>query len=84
MARSAYTYFHLPMIAGIIAIAAADELTVAHPGEHGTFAYRYGIGAYPPLRPIGAYPAGGVNLIVLWSQTIVARRATVGRDSTSG
>jgi low temperature requirement protein LtrA len=24
------------MIAGIIAIAAADELTVAHPGEHGT------------------------------------------------
>ena len=36
LARSAYTYFHLPMIAGIIAIAAADELTVAHPGEHGT------------------------------------------------
>jgi low temperature requirement protein LtrA len=24
------------MIAGIIAIAASDELTVAHPGEHGT------------------------------------------------
>jgi low temperature requirement protein LtrA len=38
MARSAYTYFHLPMIAGIIAIAAADELTVAHPGDPGTFA----------------------------------------------
>jgi low temperature requirement protein LtrA len=38
LARSAYTYFHLPMIAGIIAIAAADELTVAHPGEHGTLA----------------------------------------------
>ena len=36
LARSAYTYFHLPMIAGIIAIAASDELTVAHPGEHGT------------------------------------------------
>jgi low temperature requirement protein LtrA len=36
VARSAYTYFHLPMIAGIIAIAASDELTVAHPGEHGT------------------------------------------------
>src|SRR5918998_41382 len=29
MARSAYTYFHLPMIAGIIAIAAADEFIVA-------------------------------------------------------
>lgn len=36
LARSAYTYFHLPMIAGIISIAAADELTVAHPVEHGT------------------------------------------------
>jgi low temperature requirement protein LtrA len=36
VARSAYTYFHIPMIAGIIAIAASDELTVAHPGEHGT------------------------------------------------
>ena len=38
MARSAYTYFHLPMIAGIIAVAAADELVVAHPGHPGTFA----------------------------------------------
>src|SRR5919112_1035040 len=38
IARSAYTYFHLPMIAGIIAVAAADELTVAHPGEPGTLA----------------------------------------------
>src|SRR5215208_4651929 len=38
MGRSAYTYFHLPMIAGIIAVAAADELTVAHPGDPGTFA----------------------------------------------
>jgi low temperature requirement protein LtrA len=38
LARSAYTYFHIPMIAGIIAVAAADELTVAHPDEHGTLA----------------------------------------------
>ena len=29
LGRSAYTYFHLPMVAGIIAIAASDELTVA-------------------------------------------------------
>jgi low temperature requirement protein LtrA len=36
LARSAYTYLHLPMVAGIIAVAAADELTVAHPSEHGT------------------------------------------------
>ena len=38
MGRSAYTYFHMPMVGGIIAIAAADELTVAHPGEPGTLA----------------------------------------------
>jgi low temperature requirement protein LtrA len=38
LARSAYTYFHQPMIAGIIAVAAAGELTVAHPGDPGTFA----------------------------------------------
>jgi low temperature requirement protein LtrA len=38
LGRSAYTYFHIPMVAGIIALAAADELTVAHPGEPGTLA----------------------------------------------
>jgi low temperature requirement protein LtrA len=38
VARSAYTYFHLPMIAGIIAVAAADELVLVHPGDPGTFA----------------------------------------------
>ncbi len=35
---SAYTYSHVPMIAGIIAVAAADELIVAHPGVQGTLA----------------------------------------------
>src|ERR671913_200756 len=38
LGRSAYTFFHLPMVAGIIAVAAADELTVAHPGERATAA----------------------------------------------
>ncbi len=36
IARSAYTYFHLPIIAGIIVVAAADELVLAHPGDPGT------------------------------------------------
>src|ERR671915_471897 len=36
IARSAYTYFHLPMVAGIIAVAARDELVVAHPYYLGT------------------------------------------------
>jgi low temperature requirement protein LtrA len=39
LGRSAYTYFHLPMVAGIIVAAVGDELTIAHPdylGEMGT------------------------------------------------
>lgn len=38
LARSAYTYLHLPMVAGIIAIAAADELVVAHPTDRASVA----------------------------------------------
>ncbi len=30
---SGYTYFHIPMVAGIIAAAAADELVIAHPAS---------------------------------------------------
>jgi low temperature requirement protein LtrA len=36
LGRSAYTYFHLPMVAGIIVAAVADELTIAHPDASGT------------------------------------------------
>ncbi|CAA9560403.1 MAG: Putative transmembrane protein, partial [uncultured Thermomicrobiales bacterium] len=32
LGRSAYTYGHLPIIAGIIVSAVADELVIAHPG----------------------------------------------------
>lgn len=30
----AYTYFHIPMVAGIIALAVSDELVIAHPDGH--------------------------------------------------
>ncbi len=33
MARDAYTYLHLPIIAGIIVVAVGDELVIAHPGR---------------------------------------------------
>ena len=33
LARDAYTYLHLPIIAGVIAVAVADELLIAHPGD---------------------------------------------------
>ncbi len=38
LARDAYTYLHLPIIAGIIMVAVADDLLVSHPGEHLTTA----------------------------------------------
>ena len=34
MARLAYTYFHIPIVAGIILTAASDEMAVAHPQGH--------------------------------------------------
>ena len=34
LARSGYTYMHIPIIAGIIVAAVADELTLKHPGGH--------------------------------------------------
>ncbi len=34
IARHAYTYAHIPMVAGIIVAAAGDELAVAHPLGH--------------------------------------------------
>ena len=34
IARSGYTYMHIPIVAGIIVAAVADELTLKHPGGH--------------------------------------------------
>ncbi len=34
LARSAYTYVHLPIVAGIIVAAVGDELVLAHPSGH--------------------------------------------------
>jgi low temperature requirement protein LtrA len=34
MARLAYTYFHMPIVAGIIVSAASDEMALAHPLGH--------------------------------------------------
>lgn len=34
MARLAYTYFHIPIVAGIIVTAASDEMAVAQPDGH--------------------------------------------------
>jgi low temperature requirement protein LtrA len=34
LARSGYTYLHIPIVAGIIVVAVADELVLRHPGGH--------------------------------------------------
>jgi len=33
-ARAVYTFFHIPIVAGIVVCAVADEITIAHPGGH--------------------------------------------------
>ena len=33
LARDAFTYIHIPIVAGIIVAAVGDELVIAHPGE---------------------------------------------------
>ncbi|WP_242113154.1 low temperature requirement protein A [Luteimonas aquatica] len=38
IARIAYTYLHLPIVAGIIVCAVADELVLTHPGHAGNAA----------------------------------------------
>jgi len=32
--RAVYTYFHIPIVAGIVVCAVADEITIMHPGGH--------------------------------------------------
>src|SRR5947207_13065976 len=34
LARLAYTYLHMPIVAGIIVAAVADELVLKHPSDH--------------------------------------------------
>jgi low temperature requirement protein LtrA len=34
VARDVYTYFHIPIVAGIVVCAVADEITIAHPDGH--------------------------------------------------
>ena len=38
LARAAYTYSHLPLVAGIIVTAVGDEMVLAHPTGHATTA----------------------------------------------
>jgi low temperature requirement protein LtrA len=52
VARNAYTYLHMPIVAGIIAAAVADELLLAHPEGHAD-------------RPLVAFLCGGLAIYLL-------------------
>jgi low temperature requirement protein LtrA len=53
LGRSAYTYFHLPMVAGIIVTAVADEKVIAHPAGPGSGAITASILGGPALFLLG-------------------------------
>jgi low temperature requirement protein LtrA len=53
MARLAYTYLHLPIVAGIIVTAAADELVLAHPVGHANAMAAAAILGGPALYLVG-------------------------------
>jgi low temperature requirement protein LtrA len=52
VARNAYTYLHMPIVVGIIAVAVSDELLLAHPQGH----------AEPPLI---AFTCGGMAVYLV-------------------
>ncbi len=53
LARSAYTYFHLPLVAGIILTAVGDELVIAHPLAHPSRAAGLAVLGGPALFLVG-------------------------------
>ncbi len=55
LGRTAFTYFHLPMVAGIIVGAVGDELAIAHPTGHASMAALLTILAGPALFLAGHF-----------------------------
>jgi len=53
LARLAYTYLHLLIVAGIIVAAAADELVLKHPADHLKIAYRLTVAGGPAVFLFG-------------------------------
>jgi low temperature requirement protein LtrA len=53
LARDAYTYAHIPIVAGIIVTAVGDEIVIAHPGAHLHAAELVALGAGPALYLVG-------------------------------
>lgn len=74
IARAAYTYAHLPLVAGIVVSAVADELVLVHPGGHTGLAAAAVILGGPAL-----YLAG--NLVfkrLIWGRAPLSHLAGLG------
>jgi low temperature requirement protein LtrA len=61
IARLAYTYLHLPIVAGIVVVAVGDELVLAHPEGHSDLATVLSIVGGPLLFMVG---------VILFKRTI--------------
>jgi low temperature requirement protein LtrA len=53
LARLAYTYLHLPIVAGVVVSAVADELALAHPTGHAEWSAALAILGGPALFLLG-------------------------------
>jgi low temperature requirement protein LtrA len=53
LGRDAYTYLHVPIVAGIVLGAVGDELVIAHPGHHASLFDAFAIAGGPTLYLLG-------------------------------
>jgi low temperature requirement protein LtrA len=67
LARDAYTYLHLPIVAGIIATAVGAELLIAHPGD--------------PQQGVGLAMMLGGPALYLVGESLFLRRLSLKTDS---
>jgi low temperature requirement protein LtrA len=71
LARDAYTYIHIPIIAGIIAVAVGDNLLLAHPSDR-----LGGVGAATVIGGPALFLLGETLFRLRMTGTISSRRLT--------
>ena len=86
LARLAYTYLHMPIVAGIILSAVADELVLTHPADHSdlkTVAERDRRAVAVPARnhPVQAHHSRLASTLA-WRRHRRTRRTRLGSPAT--
>jgi low temperature requirement protein LtrA len=74
LGRSAYTYFHMPIVAGIIVSAAADGIVIAHPPDEATVATTAVVLGGPMLYLVGIM----LFKLALWGHVSQSRLVAIG------